>query len=299
MMNMRPQPAMTPAGQQMPANLQQVPPANFLQQQQQQHMQSMTARPDMHFMPQNNMVIRPQGRSAPRVKLARDGRLHRMPDMMPRKYSNQSSSLIPHSLQQQMQQQSLAQVQQYTAALSESEHAPKAVLPDNMKPSPNKSNDMRSYPGQRIAPEAVTPPVMTSPVQEKSPTPPPPQQAPPPVEQEAEETEEVVEEVKEVKEEEAPVVKRQAEKRKYNENRPYRGGRDQYRMDYNGHGYDGFNGYGNDYGPPMHRGGYRGGYPPRYPPPHRGMYRGGGPPRGPPRGHPDFYRGGGRGRPRY
>lgn len=223
-----------------------------------------------------------------------------MPDMMPRKYSNQSSSLIPHSLQQQMQQQSLAQVQQYTAALSESEHAPKAVLPDNMKPSPNKSNEMRSYPGQRIAPEAVTPPVMTSPVQEKSPTPPPSQQlAPPPVEPEAEETEEVVEEVKEVKEEEAPVVKRQAEKRKYNENRPYRGGRDQYRMDYNGHGYDGFNGYGNDYGPPMHRGGYRGGYPPRYPPPHRGMYRGGGPPRGPPRGHPDFYRGGGRGRPRY
>jgi len=341
MMNMRPQPTMTPGGQQLPmtlpSNMQQVPqqvPANFLQQQQQQQqaaqqMAMSQQRPDMHFMPQqSNMVIRPQGRTAPRVKLARDGRLHRMPDMLPRKYSNQSSSLIPHSLQQQMQQQSLAQVQQYTAALS----VPKvAVLPDNMKPSPKKQ-EMRSFPGQQrvlaeplMAPvqRPVTPPV--SPVPSHSPTPLAPAETEEIVDEIEEEIKKEVEEEEE--EEEEPIVKRQAEKRKYNErserpdrdprerderrdprdrpdrgdreSRPYRGGRDQYRMDYNSHGYDGFNGYGNDYGPPMHRGGYRGGYPPRYPPPpHRGMYRGGGPyPRGPPRGHPDHYRG--RGRPRY
>ena len=233
----------------------------------------------------------------------------------------------------QMQQQSLAQVQQYTAALCDREVPKVAVLPDNMKPSPKKQ-ELRSY-QQRVIPEPLmvpvpstqrpaTPPAAVSPVPSSSPS------SDPIVSEEV--SEEVVEDVKE---EEAPAVKHQAEKRKYNErtdradrgdrgderkdrgderrergdprervergdreSRPYRGGRDQYRMDYNSHGYDGFNGYGNDYGPPMHRGGYRGGYPPRYPPPHRGMYRGGGPyPRGPPRGHPDHYRG--RGRPRY
>ena len=102
-------------------------------------------------------------RNMPRVKLARDGRLHRVPDMR-----NKFSSLIPPAVQQHMQQQSLAQIQQYTAAISRGEDPAKETLPENMKPvpspikpvsSPSKQSDSPAKSDQAASPRKSPEPV--------------------------------------------------------------------------------------------------------------------------------------------
>jgi len=104
-------------------------------------------------------TVTPMVRSMARVKLARDGRLHRVPDIR-----NKFSSLIPPSVQQHMQQQSLAQIQQYQAAIARGEDPAKETLPDNMKPA--SSSPIKPPP----VPEKIEPipePAPRSPVKEQ------------------------------------------------------------------------------------------------------------------------------------
>ena len=103
-------------------------------------------------------------RNMPRVKLARDGRLHRVPDMR-----NKFSSLITPSVQQHMQQQSLAQIQQYQAAIARGEDPAKETLPDNMKPV--ASSPIKPPPPEKIDLSPSAPPETSprSPIKEQPP----------------------------------------------------------------------------------------------------------------------------------
>ena len=102
------------------------------QQQQQQQQQSVVApHPVVTPILQTKSEVPTLPRSMPRVKLARDGRMHRVPDMR-----TNFLSLIPPAVQQHMQQQSLAQIQHFQEALARGEDpAAKETLPDNMKPT--------------------------------------------------------------------------------------------------------------------------------------------------------------------
>ncbi|XP_063683056.1 protein PRRC2C-like [Bolinopsis microptera] len=109
-------------------------------------------------------TVNPMVRNMPRVKLARDGRLHRVPDMR-----NKFSSLIPPSVQQHMQQQSLAQIQQYQAAIARGEDPAKETLPDNMKPV--ASSPIKPPPPEKIdlSPSALPETSPRSPIKEQPP----------------------------------------------------------------------------------------------------------------------------------
>ena len=168
-------------------------------------------------------TVNPMVRNMPRVKLARDGRLHRVPDMR-----NKFSSLIPPSVQQHMQQQSLAQIQQYQAAIARGEDPAKETLPDNMKPA--ASSPIKPPPPDKIVLSPPAPPDTSplSPVKEPTQQPFPPSpvgldKAPgSPVKTEAMPVEKIiVEEEPRKKQEETKSEgkEKKAEKRKHSETR--------------------------------------------------------------------------------
>jgi len=276
------------------------------QQMQQQQQQNAVAAAQHHHQQQQQL-------SRPRVKLARDGRMHRMPDTRSNNHSNNSSSkfsssFLPPAVQQHMQQQSLAQIQQYTSAISaRSAAGKKETLPDSMKPSPTKVSpklsDTTAVPSVPAVSEASVEKVIVEETATKI--------VEPAHEQENNSTPVVVDKVEEDNDVEAKEQKPKSvtptppagssssssyEKRKY-EPGPPPPPRNSYRRRGN-YGYD-YNNYYHHERPPYRgepdryyddrRGGYRGGgrgfppppmyrgYPPP-PPPHRDFNRRGAPP---------------------
>eukprot|EP00116_Pleurobrachia_bachei_P000256 sb/3460518/ len=257
-----------------------------------------------------------QQHSRPRVKLARDGRMHRMPDVRNSNSSKYSGgSFLPPAVQQHMQQQSLAQIQQYTSAIS-ARSGKKETLPDSMKPSPTKVSPALPEKTPAAAPVEPTPSAAPPPtsvekvIVEETPTriveqqDEPEQEVKPaptvPVEKEGEGKEEVKEQKPKSVIPTPPSRSSSSssyEKRKY-EPGPPPPPRNSYRRRGN-YGYD-YNNYYHHERPPYRGeperfyddrrgGGYRGGgrgfpppmyrgYPPPPPPPHRDFNRRGAPP---------------------
>jgi len=167
-------------------------------------------------------TVNPMVRNMPRVKLARDGRLHRVPDMR-----NKFNSMIPHSVQQVMQQQSLASIQQYQAAIARGEDPAKETLPDNMKPA--ASSPIKPPPPEKLElspsapPETSPSPVKDQPQQPFPQSPVGIDKAPgSPVKTEAMPVEKIIVEEeprKKVEETKSEEKEKKAEKRKHSETR--------------------------------------------------------------------------------